>query len=49
MTGVKQRPRCTTMLLCTNAAPAAGSAAGGASSVSDMSHAVRPSDSGTGT
>ena len=49
MSGVKHRPRCTTMLLCTNVAPAAGSAAGGASNVSDMSHAVRPSGSGTGT
>ena len=49
MTGVKHVRRCTTMLLCTNVGPAAGSTAGGATNVSDMSHAVRASGNRTGT
>ena len=49
ISGTKHRPCCTTVLLCTNVGPAAGSTAGGPSNVSDMSHAVRASGSRTGT
>ena len=37
------------MLLCTNVGGAPAGTAGGARSVSDISHAVRPSGSATGT